>query len=173
MTAVAPRRALPFAPLVLDDTGSLEAMAEAVMRLHSTLMTVGRCYTTDATGDRAALELGRIESVLAGAFCTIFGQSPADRFADIFDQVTYVAEHMVKDHIFEDGNKRTSLVFALSVLRFTGTPVVLSDSPEPKDNQYYAWIQDLVSSSRTTSELAEELRRGCVVGEETRRTYRI
>lgn len=164
MTAVAPRRAHPFAPLVLDDAGSLEAMAEAVMHLHSTLMTVGRCYTTDATGDRAALELGRVESVLAGAFCTIFGQSPADRFADIFDQVTYVAEHMAKDHIFEDGNKRTSLVFALSVLRFAGTPVVLSDSPEPKDNQYYAWIQDLVSSRRTNSGLAEELRRGYVAG---------
>ena len=164
MTTVAPRRAHPFAPLVLDDAGSLEAMAAAVMRLHSTLMTVGRCYTTDAAGDRAALELGRVESVLAGAFCTIFGQSPAARFADIFDQVTYVADHMVKDHIFEDGNKRTSLVFALSVLRFTGTPVVLSDSPEPKDNQYHAWIQDLVSSRRTNSELAEELRRGCVVG---------
>ena len=164
MMAVVPRRAHPFAPLVLDDAGLLEAMAAAVMRLHSTLMKVGRCYTTDATGDRAALELGRVESVLAGAFCTIFGQSPADRFADIFDQVTYVAEHMVKDHIFEDGNKRTSLVFALSVLRFTGTPVVLSDSPEPKDNQYYAWIQDLVSSRRTNSDLAEELRRGCVAG---------
>ena len=162
MMAVAPRRAHPFAPLVLDDAGSLEAMATAVMRLHSTLMMVGRCYTTGATGDRAALELGRVESELAGAFCTIFGQSPADRFTDIFDQVTYVAEHMVKDHIFEDGNKRTSLVFALSVLRFAGTPVVLSDSPEPKDNQYYAWIQDLVSSRRTNSELAEELRRCCV-----------
>lgn len=102
--------------------------------------------------------------MLAGAFCTIFGQSPADRFADIFDQVTYVADHMVKDHIFEDGNKRTSLVFALSVLRLVGAPVVLSDALEPKDNQYYAWIQDLVSSRRTNSELAEELRRGCVVG---------
>lgn len=164
MMAVAPRRAHPFAPLVIDDAGSLEAMAAAVMRLHSTLMTVGRCYTTDATGDRAALELGRVESVLAGAFCTKFGQSPADRFADIFDQVTYVADHMVKDHIFEDGNKRTSLVFALSVLRLVGAPVVLSDALEPKDNQYYAWIQDLVSSRRTNSELAEELRRGCVVG---------
>lgn len=162
MTADAPRRAHPFAPLVLDDAGSLEAMAAAVMRLHSTLMKVGRCYTTDATGNRAAHELGRVESVLAGAFCTIFGQSPADRFADVFDQITYVAEHMVKDHIFEDGNKRTSLVFALSVLRLAGTPVVLSDSPEPKDNQYYAWIQDLVSSRRTNSELAEELRHGCV-----------
>ena len=44
------------------------------------------------------------------------------------------------------------------------TPVVLSDSPEPKDNQYYAWIQDLVSSRRTNSELAEELRCGFVAG---------
>ena len=158
------RSAHPFAPLVLDDAGSLEAIAAAVMRLHGTLITVGRCYTTDATGDRTALELGRVESVLAGAFCTIFGQSPADRFADVFDQATYVAEHMVKDHIFEDGNKRTSLVFALSVLRFADTPVVLSDSPEPKDNQYYAWIQDLVSGSRSRSDFAEDLRRGCVAG---------
>ncbi len=164
MMAAMQRDAHSFAPLVLDDAGSLEAMAVAVMRLHSTLMTVGRCYTTDATGDRAALELGRIESVLAGAFCTIFDQSPADRFTDIFDQVTYVSEHMVKDHIFEDGNKRTSLVFALSVLRLAGAPVVLSDAPEPKDNQYYAWIQDLVSGNRTTNELAEELCRGCVAG---------
>lgn len=162
MIAATQRGAHPFAPLVLDYAGSLEAIAAAVMRLHSTLMTVGRCYTTDAAGDRAALELGRVESVLAGAFCTIFGQSPADRFADIFDQATYVAEHMVKDHIFEDGNKRTSLVFALSVLRLAGAPVVLSDAREPKDNQYYAWIQDLVSGSHATSELAEELRRGCV-----------
>lgn len=162
MMAATQQGAHPFAPQVLDDSGSLEAMAGAAMRLHSTLLTIGHCYTTDATGDRAALELGRVESVLSGAFCTIFGQSPADRFADIFDQVTYVAEHIVKDHIFEDGNKRTSLVFALSVLRLAGTPVVLSDAPGPKDNQYYAWIQDLVSESRTTSELAEELRRGCV-----------
>ena len=152
----------PFAPLVLDDAGSLEVMAAAVMRLHGTLMTIGRCYTTDATGDKAELERGRVASVLSGAFCTIFGQSPVARFADIFDQVTYVAEHMVKDHIFEDGNKRTSLVFALSVLRLAGAPVKLSDAPEPKDNQYYAWIQDLVSGRRTTNELAEELRRGCV-----------
>ena len=163
MMAVAPRRAHPFAPLVLDDAGSLEAMAAAVMRLHSTLMTVGRCYMTGATGDRAALELGRVESVLAGAFCTIFVQSPADRFEDIFDQVTYVAEHMVKDHIFEDGNKRTSLVFALSVLRLVGAPVVLSDAPEPKDNQYYTWIQNLVTGSRTRADLADELRHNCVV----------
>ena len=162
MMADTKRGAHPFAPLVLDDDGPLEAMAAAVMRLHGELLTIGRCYTTDTTGDRAELESERVESVLAGAFCTIFGQSPANRFADIFDQVTYMAEHMVKDHIFEDGNKRTSLVFALSVLRLAGVLVVLSDSPEPKDNQYYAWIQDLVSGSRTRIEFADELRCNCV-----------
>lgn len=164
--ATTQRVAHPFAPLVLDDDGALEGLAAAVMRLHGTLLAIGRCYTTDATGDRAALELGRVESVLAGAFCTIFDQSPADRFTDIFDQVTYVAEHMVKDHIFEDGNKRTSLVIALSVLRLAGAPVELSDAPEPKDNQYYAWIQDLVSGRRTRDELAEELRCGCAASSE-------
>lgn len=163
MMAATQRSANPFAPLVLDDTGSLEAMVGAVMRLHNTLMTIGRCYTTDASGDRAELERGRVESVLSGAFCTIFGQSPTDRFTDIFDQVTYVAEHMVKDHIFEDGNKRTSLVFTLSVLRLVGAPAVLSDAPEPKDNQYYAWIQNLVTGSRTRADLADELRHNCVV----------
>lgn len=163
MMAATQRGANPFAPLVLDDAGSLEAMVGAVMRLHNTLMTIGRCYTTDASDDRAELERGRVESVLSGAFCTIFGQSPADRFTDIFDQVTYVAEHMVKDHIFEDGNKRTSLVFTLSVLRLADAPVVLSDAPEPKDNQYYAWIQNLVTGSRTRADLADEFRHNCVV----------
>lgn len=163
MTADTQRCAHSFAPLVLDDTGSLEAMVGAVMRLRNTLMTIGRCYTTDASGDRAELERGRVESVLSVAFCTIFGQSPADRFADIFDQVTYVAEHMVKDHIFEDGNKRTSLVFTFSVLRLVGAPVVLSDAPEPADNQYYAWIQDLVTGSRTRADLVDELRHNYVV----------
>lgn len=153
----------PVAPLVLDDPNSLEALAAAVMRLHATLLRTGRVYKTDASDSRAELERGRVESVLSGAFCTIFGQSPADRFADIFDQVTYVAEHIVKDHIFEDGNKRTSLVFALAVLRLAHAPVALSDSPEPKDNQYYAWIQDLVSGNRTREELADELRRNCTI----------
>ena len=164
--ATTQRVAHPFAPLVLDDDGALEGLAAAVMRLHGTLLAIGRCYTTDATGDRAELERGRVESVLSGAFCTIFGQPPTDRFADIFEQVTYVAEHMVKDHIFEDGNKRTSLVFALSVLRLAGAPVELSDAPEPKDNQYHAWIQDLVSGNRTRDELAEELRCGCAASSE-------
>ena len=69
----------------------------------------------------------------------------------------------IRDWTDKDGNKRTSLVFALSVLRLAGVPVVLSDAPEPKDNRYYAWIQDLVSGTRTRAVLADEFRHNCVV----------
>ena len=40
---------------------------------------------------------------------------------------------------------------------------MLSDSPEPKENQYYAWIQDLVARRRTLDDLANELRCHCIV----------
>lgn len=40
MMAVTPRCANPFAPLVLDDAESLEAMSAAVIRIHSTLLTI-------------------------------------------------------------------------------------------------------------------------------------
>lgn len=58
MMAVAKRGALPFEPLVLDDAESLEAMAAAVMRLHSTLMTSGAAIrpTPQATGPRLSLD---------------------------------------------------------------------------------------------------------------------
>lgn len=57
--ATAGGKALPVAPLVLDEIGSLEGLADAVMRLHSTLLTTGRVYTTDASGNRSELERGR------------------------------------------------------------------------------------------------------------------
>ena len=66
---------------------------------------------------------------------------------------------MVKDHIFEDGNKRTSLVFAFAIIRVRNVSVDFSDNPNPEDNPYYEWIQDLVSGKRTRKELASELRR--------------
>ena len=146
-------------PLVLDDEEAIEALASSVMHAHERLLASGKCYTNCMTGDRAALIHGRIESVLSNAFCTIFGQSPIERFSDIFDQASYIAEHLAKDHIFEDGNKRTSLVFAFAIVMVRNISVNFSDNPNPEDNPYYEWIQDLVSGKRTREELASELRR--------------
>lgn len=148
-----------FDPLVFDDEEAIGALASSVMHAHERLLASGKCYITCMTGDRATPIHGRIESVLSNVFCTIFGQSPIDRFSDIFDQASYIAEHMVKDHIFEDGNKRTSLVFAFAIIRMRNVSVDFSDNPNPEDNPYYEWIQDLVSGKRTREELASELRR--------------
>ncbi len=148
-----------FDPLVFDDEEAIEALASSVMQLHEGLLAFGKCYTTCITSDRATLIHGRIESVLSNAFCTIYGQSPIDRFSDIFDQASYIAEHMAKDHIFEDGNKRTSLVIAFAIISLRNVSVDFSDNPTPEDNPYYEWIQDLVSGKRTREELANELRR--------------
>lgn len=148
-----------FDSLVFDDEEAIEALASSVMQLHEGLLAFGKCYTTCITSDRATLIHGRIESVLSNAFCTIYGQSPIDRFSDIFDQASYIAEHMAKDHIFEDGNKRTSLVIAFAIISLRNVSVDFSDNPTPEDNPYYEWIQDLVSGKRTREELANELRR--------------
>lgn len=66
---------------------------------------------------------------------------------------------MAKDHIFEDGNKRTSQVIAFAIISLRNVSVDFSDNPTPEDNPYYEWIQDLVSGKRTREELASELRR--------------
>lgn len=109
-------QASSFDPLVFDDEEAIEALVSSIMQLHEGLLAFGKCYTTCMTGDRGTLIHGRIESVLSNVFCTIFGQSPIDRFSNIFDQASYIAEHMAKDHIFEDGNKRTSLVIAFAII---------------------------------------------------------
>ena len=75
-------------------------------------------------------------------------QSPIERFSDIFDQASYIAEHMAKDHIFEDGNKRTSLVFAFAIVMVRNVSVNFSDNQNPEDNPYYEWIQDLAAYFR-------------------------
>lgn len=62
----------------------------------------------------------------------------------------------------KDGVMKTLNATTLMTVGRCYTTDATSDSPEPKDNQYYAWIQDLVSGNRTTSGLAEELRRGCI-----------
>ena len=91
------RQSTPTDPLVFDDEEAIGALASSAMHAHGRLFASGKCYTTCMTGDRAALIHGRIESVLSNAFCTIFGQSPIDRFSDILDQASYIAEHMAKD----------------------------------------------------------------------------
>ena len=74
----------PFAPLVFDDEEAIEELSSVVLQLHDALSTNGRCFATGTTEEKAAVTRGRIESVLSNVFCTIFGQSPFERFLDGF-----------------------------------------------------------------------------------------
>lgn len=62
-----------FDPLVFDDEEAIGALVSSVMQLHEGLLAFGKGYTTNMTGDRAALLHGRIESVLSNAFAPSLG----------------------------------------------------------------------------------------------------
>ena len=83
---------------------------------------------------------------------------PADRYGDLFDQVSSFAFHLAKDHIFTDGNKRTTVLVSLALIRVRGVFLDIEDSEKPEENEVYKWIEDLVTDSKSVEELAGILR---------------
>lgn len=150
--------------LVLDEEEAIEDLAATICAFQQGLGEEFALYSSGLAGGGATAACEKLQSVLAATFCTYFGQSTAERFADLFDQATYLAQHLAKDHLFRDGNKRTALVAALAILRNAGVCVAFDDTDDPATNRYYAWIQDIVSGARTNEALSEELRRSATIG---------
>lgn len=157
-SVLAPVLAAPVPVLVLDEEEAIEDLAATICAFQQGL---GKEFALYSPGATAARE--KLQSVLAATFCTYFAQSPAERFADLFDQATYLAQHLAKDHLFQDGNKRTALTAALAILRSAGACVAFDDTDDPATNRYYVWIQDIVSGTRTNEALSEELRQSAVI----------
>ena len=99
--------------LVLDEEEAIEDLAAKICAFQRGLGEEFALYSPDPIGWGVPAAHEKLQSVLAATFCTYFGQSPAERFADLFDQATYLAQHLAKDHLFQDGNKRTALVTVL------------------------------------------------------------
>ena len=150
--------------LVLDEEEAIEDLAAKICAFQQGLGEEFALYSPDPTDGGVPAAREKLQSVLAATFCTYFGQSPAERFADLFDQATYLAQHLAKDHLFQDGNKRTALVTALAILRSAGVCVEFDDTDDPATNRYYVWIQDIVSGARSSEALSEELRQSAVIG---------
>ncbi len=151
--------------LVLDEEEAIEDLSATICAFQQGLGEEFALYSpdpSDVPGATAARE--KLQSVLAATFCTYFGRSPAERFADLFDQATYLAQHLAKDHLFQDGNKRTALTCALAILRSAGACVAFDDTDDPAMNRYYVWIQDIVSGARTNEALSGELRQSAAIG---------
>lgn len=150
--------------LVLDEEEAIEDLSAMICAFQQGLGETFALYSPDPSDAGATATCEKLQSVLAATFCTYFGQSPAERFSDLFDQTTYLAQHLAKDHLFQDGNKRTALTCALAILRSAGACVAFDDTDDPATNRYYAWIQDIVSGVRSSEALSEELRRSATIG---------
>lgn len=150
--------------LALDEEEAIGDLAATIRDFQQGLGEAFALYSPGLSGEGAAATDGKLQSVLAATFCTYFGQSPAERFEDLFDQATYLAQHLAKDHLFQDGNKRTALVTALAILRSAGACVAFDDTDDLATNRYYVWIQDIVSGARTNEALSEELRQSAAIG---------
>lgn len=155
-----------LSPLVFDEEEAISGLADMIYEVHKKIAKEKSCYEVSLAEMDKRTTLGKIESVLSPAFCSYFGNSPQKRYKDIFDQLCDLTWHLAKAHIFQDGNKRTSLLVLFSLLGSQRIKVTFKDSPEPDRNHYYQWIQDLVSGIRDREKLAEELR-SCASIDET------
>lgn len=149
--------------LVLDEEEAIEDLSATICAFQQGLGETFALYSPDPSGAGGMVAREKLQSVLAATFCTYFGQSPAERFVDLFDQVAYLAQHLAKDHLFQDGNKRTALVAALAILRSAGVCVEFDDTDDPATNRCYVWIQDIVSDARSNKALSEELRQSAAI----------
>ena len=76
-------------------------------------------------------DLGRIQSVVASQTQEVFGIQPYD---DIFMKAGAVMRGLIQDRPFTDGNKRTAVVSAISLLKWNGIELVF----KPKELEDFA-----------------------------------
>lgn len=76
-------------------------------------------------------DLGRIHSVVASQTQEVFGIQPYD---DIFMKAGAVMRGLIQDHPFTDGNKRTAVVSAISLLKWNGIELAF----KPKELEDFA-----------------------------------
>lgn len=103
----------------------------------------------------------QVQSVIYSVFGTIYGSKPDDRYADLFVQMADFAIHLSRDHIFPDGNKRTTVISTMALLKHSGFILQVEDAPSIEDNELYDWIENVVRGLAGLDELAGFLRCNC------------
>lgn len=153
------------APLCFDGGG--EEIASAIVDALASTIIAAHDALVDQRGFNPKAKLPedetaeRVKAAICASFCTYFGSRPSDRFTDVFDQVAHFASNFARDHIFLDGNKRTTMVMSFAILRIPGFTIGGDDSYTPENNEAYRWIQDVVTHDCTEKELAAYLRDNC------------
>ena len=144
-----------FPPRCFD--GAEEDLASLVVEVHDHLVSA-KGFNPNVSQNYKEEMTGRIVSVISSSFSTYFGCSPVDKYLDIFEQIADFAMRLSRDHIFPDGNKRTTVVISMAILHISGVVLDIEDPAEPDGNEIYLWIQDVVAGGKTKEELAQILR---------------
>ena len=79
----------------------------------------------------------------------IFGQ---ELYPTIYHQAAAYMYHIIKDHVFNDGNKRAGLAVALTFLRWNGIRF-----PTLPEEDSYAFVIEVASSTESASEVIEKI----------------
>lgn len=154
------------APMVFNEEMDIESLAQTVFDTHAAIVQTAGLDLTETLSEKKIQEiLETIQSILVPVFMSIYGQSPQERYSDIFEQVSDLAEHLATRHIFADGNKRTTFKISLGLLSMQNIHLQVEDSPRPEDHLLYQWIQDVVTHARSRAELADFLRDNASVGD--------
>ena len=72
-------------PLVFQSDDLVEAMAQAIVQVHRKQLVDTGGFTVERTSD-----IGSVSSVVDSTFLPVFGQSPKERFDDLFRQVAHL-----------------------------------------------------------------------------------
>lgn len=146
---ISKRRHSSFSPMT-----SLRQMAQAIVQVHRKQLADIGGFTVERTSD-----IGSVSSVVDSTFLLVFGQSPKERFDDLFRQVAHLTFHLAKNHYFADGNKRTAMAISLAILKMERIDLDIDDDPEPERNTLYKLISRLVTEEITEEQFAASLRR--------------
>ena len=101
-------------------------------------------------GIAGARDRGLLESAVEQARATAFGEL---LHADLFEMAAAYLFHIVKNHAFLDGNKRTALVTALVFLDINGV------SLERDDERLYELTMDAAEGRADKAQIAAQLRK--------------
>ena len=134
-------------PLVFQSDDLAEAMAQAIVQVHRKQLADIGGFTVERT-----IDIGSVSSVVDSTFLLVFGQSPKERFDDLFRQVAHLTFHLAKNHYFADGN------ISLAILKMERIDLDIDDDPEPERNTLYKLISRLVTEEITEEQFAASLR---------------
>lgn len=126
-------------PVSANDQETIDMLTELVMSAH------GRALEESIGLQIASVESRRrVESVVYSVFAAHPGS-----YSSLESQVAEFISRLASDHCFADGNKRTALLSALTIMEAYGRPVSLSIDD--------AVAIALMAADGKTSEIASEL----------------